>query len=149
MRPTLFQRAFTDDRPAFFLMALGAVVAVAWTLAQLVPTLAASRWNLLWCVALVPVAGVLGGVLGLFPGGLLMMPVLRWVERRNGAPFRVGDQVVILSRREPGRVARVYAVWAERRAVRVELDDRARDDVTDVFAYTEVCRPRPDDERPT
>jgi hypothetical protein len=143
MQPTLFQRLFTDNRPLYFLMTVGAIVSVVWTGSILLPTLSVSLWNLAWCIALFPVAVCLGAVLGAFPGGMLLGLLLQWVERRNGAPFREGDEVIILSKRYPGRVTRVYDVWAERHQVRVELDDRSRKDVTDVFSFTDVCRRQP------
>jgi hypothetical protein len=142
MQLTPFQRLFTDDRPLFFQMAVGATVSVVWTGSILLPTLSVSLWNLAWCIGLFLVAACLGAVIGAFPGGMFLGIVLQWVERRNGAPFREGDEVVILSKRYPGRVTRVYDVWAERHQVRVELDDRSRQEVTDVFSFTDVCRRR-------
>lgn len=59
---------------------------------------------------------------------------------RNGAPYRVGDYVRILARRQRGRVARVYDVWAERDQVRVELGQEASERVEDVFSHFGVCR---------
>jgi len=142
MQPTLFQRLFTDNRPLIFLMAVGAAISVVWTGWILLPTVAISRWNLLWCIVLFPVAACLGAVLGAFPGGMFLGIVLQWVERRNGAPFREGDEVVMLSKRCSGRVTRIYEVWAERHQVRVELGEKARKDVTDVFSFADVCRRR-------
>ncbi|MDX1945727.1 MAG: hypothetical protein SFU86_10050 [Pirellulaceae bacterium] len=143
MQPTLFQRLFTDNRPLWFLMAVGAAVSVVWVESILVPTVTVSRWSLFWSIVLFPVAACLGAVLGAFPGGMFLGIVLRWIEWRNGAPFHEGDEVVILSKRYPGRVTRIYEVWAERHEVRVELDERAREDVTDVFSFLDVCRRRP------
>jgi hypothetical protein len=146
MKPTLFQRLFTDNRPVIFLMAAGATVCVAWTAWVILQAVADSPRNLFECVVLLavslPVAGCLGALLGAFPGGIFLGIVLRWIERRNGAPFRKGDEVVILSKRHPGRVARVYDVWAARHEVRVELDETARKEVTDVFPFTDICRRR-------
>jgi hypothetical protein len=142
MKPTLFQRLFTDNRPLLFLMGVGATVSVVWTGWILLPTVAISRWNLLWCIVLFPVAACLGAVLGAFPGGMFLGIVLQWIERRNGAPFREGDEVVILSKRYPGRVTRVYDVWEERHQVRVGLDETSRKEVTDVFSFTDLCRRR-------
>ncbi len=138
MKPTLSQRLFTDNRPLIFLMAVGAGVSLVWTGSILLPTVVISRWNLLWCIVLFPIATCLGAVLGAFPGGMFLGIVLQWVERRNGAPFHEGDEVVILSKRYPGRVTRIHAVWNERHQVRVELDEKSRKEVTDVFSFTDV-----------
>jgi hypothetical protein len=147
MRPTWFQRLFTDDRPFCFLMAVGAAVVLVWVAAILAPTLTLSAWSIGRFLGLMLVAACLGAVLGAFPGSMLLAFVLPWVERTNGAPFREGDEVVILSKRFPGRVSRIYEVWAERHAVRVELGEIERQNVTDVFSFTDVCR-RPDPLRP-
>ncbi len=141
MQPTRSQLLFTDDRPIYFLIAAGATVACVWTGSILLPTLTVSACNLYTAVLLMNVSACLGAMLGVFPGGLLLGVLLRRIEARNGAPFHVGDEVVILSKRFPGRITRVYQVWSERHQVRVELGDADRENVTDVFAYTDVCRP--------
>jgi hypothetical protein len=143
MCPTRFQRLFTDHRPFAFCAVCGATVAVIWELQAMAPYLALlSFWDIAWLVVLLPFAACLGAALGVFPTyGILGGLVLDWVARRNGAPFREGDEVVILSKRFPGRVTRVYEVWNERRQVRVELGEQEREAVTDVFEYTDVCRP--------
>lgn len=125
--------------------AAGATVACVWAGSILLPTRDGSMWGTCKAVALLPVAACLGAMLGVFPGGLLLVPLFRWIESRNGAPFHAGDEVVILSKRFPGRVTRVYDVWSERHQVRVDLSDGDRENVTDVFCYTDVCR-RPTDD---
>lgn len=140
MKPTLFQRLFTDNRPVLFLMGIGAAALVVWTGSILFPTLTVSLWSVGQFVILVAMAACLGVMLAAFPGGMLLGFVLRWVECKNGAPFHKGDEVIILSKRFPGRVARVYEVWADRHEVRLELGEDERQKVTDVFSYTDVCR---------
>jgi hypothetical protein len=39
-------------------------------------------------------------------------------------------------------VARIYELWKERGQVRVELGEAERNDVTDVYSETQVCRQR-------
>jgi hypothetical protein len=140
--PTPFQRLFTDDRPIFFLMAVGAVAMVIWTIPVLAPTLTISVWSIGKFVVLTLVAECLGAMLGFFPGGLFLGVFLRWIEYRNGAPFHEGDEVVILSKRFPGRITRIYQIWPERHEVRVELGAAECRKVTDVFSYTDVYRCR-------
>ena len=140
MHPTRFQRLFTDNRPIFFLMALGALALSARVCWILVPTLTPSPWSIGEFVIMLVVAACLGALIGAFPCGYILGPILKWIEHRNGAPFHEGDEVVILSKRFPGRVTRIYAVWAERHEVRVELGEVEREKVTDVFSYTDVCR---------
>lgn len=142
MKPTYFQRLFVDNRPLYLLMATGAAVSVAWFAMQLWPLFEKSPWNLLWCVMLLPVAAALGAMLGALSGCFILPPILDFIERRNGKPFHVGDEVVILSKRHRGRVVRIYEVWPERHLVRVELDEPSRKSVTDAFGFTDICRQR-------
>lgn len=140
MQPTAFQRLFTDDKPLYFIMASGAVAMLAFAGSVLVSTVTASIWSIIQFIVLMSVAACLGAMLGTFPGEILLGIFLRWIEHRNGAPFHEGDEVIILSKRFPGRITRVYEVWAERHQVRVELDEAARRQVTDVYSYLDVCR---------
>src|SRR5688572_30842102 len=118
-RPTLLQRCFADYRPLYGLMILGAVGMAVFAAAILLPFVRFSaRGGLTWFVVMVAVAALLGAVLAFFPGNFLLMAFYAWVERRNGAPFVIGDEVVVLSKRAPGRVACVYEVWAERHELR-------------------------------
>ena len=120
MQPTPIQRLFTDNRPLYFLMAVGAVAMLSWAASILGPTLSLSIWHITQFIFLMLVAGALGAVLGACPGGMVVLSLLyRWVEHRNGAPFQSGDTVIILSRRFPGRVTRIYEVWPERHDERV------------------------------
>ena len=52
----------------------------------------------------------------------------------------MGDRVQILAGPHRDRVFRVYEVWDERCQVRVDLDEEAKKEFTDVFSYTQVCR---------
>lgn len=113
MRPTLFQRLFTDNRPLLALIAVGALSMLLWTTLILFPTLNYSLASISGFFILAAIGTCLGAALGVFPGAMLLGLLLCWIERRNGAPFREGDEVVILSRRDPGRVTRIYAIWAE------------------------------------
>lgn len=139
-RPTFFQRLFTDNRPLYFVMTCGVLIMLGWAGSILIPVLTLSIWGIVKFIGLMLIAAALGFMLGVFPGGMLIGILLLWIEHRNGAPFAPGDEVIILSKRFPGRVTRIHAVWAERRQVRVELGDDERENVTDVFFYTDICR---------
>ena len=85
----------------------------------------------------------LGAGVGFFGAPLLALPfkpMLRKLESENGAPFRVGEEVVLLPRRLRGRVGKIYEVWPDRHQVRVFIGEADQDALTDVFTYTEVCR---------
>jgi hypothetical protein len=142
MTPTFFQRLFTDNKPFYFLIAVGAAAMLLWTGWILRPMLFLSVWNVVEFGFVVIVAACLGAVLGAFPGALLLLPLLHWIEFRNGAPFHEGDEVLILSKHYRGRITRIYTVWGERHQVRVELGVQERKSVTDVFSYTDIYRRR-------
>ncbi len=90
-----------------------------------------------WAVLAVLAAFSLGCVLG----ALFLSPLVCAVAARiNGSPFREGDLVHILVGPYRDRVGRVYELWPSRNQARVEIDEKAKKDVTDVFAYNEICR---------
>lgn len=66
--------------------------------------------------------------------------IWRLRRRFNGAPFRSGDLVRILSGRHRGVVTTVYEEWPERDQVRVDLGEQAKRDVQDVFSCVELIR---------
>lgn len=74
------------------------------------------------------------------PGPLILGPIFHLGAKLNGAPYQVGDPVRILVGPHRNRLTRIYEVWKERRQVRVELDQQARESVKDVFEFTQVCR---------
>jgi hypothetical protein len=67
-------------------------------------------------------------------------PFYRMAIRRHGAPFHPGDSVRILRRPHRNEICRIYAVWEERDEVRVELGEKEKKEVTDVFSFLQVRR---------
>jgi hypothetical protein len=53
---------------------------------------------------------ILSLVVMLLVGGFILQPVLGWAVRRNGAPFAVGDRVMILRAQHYGHVAVVESM---------------------------------------
>lgn len=140
MQPTRLQRLIADhwlQRAYFTLCSAGAIV---YTANILLPITTLSFAGIAWWVLLIPVAGALGFMLAIFPGVLVLGPFMHWASHRNGAPFQIGDQVMLLKRRYCGKVVTVYDVWESRGELRVTLGDAEREAVTDVFGYTQVCR---------
>jgi len=81
--------------------------------------------------------------LGALLASLFLGPFLYpLVQRCAGAPFSVGDQVLILQGRRKGKIAEVYEVWSERRQVRLRLSDDERETVSDVFSDHQILRKR-------
>jgi hypothetical protein len=79
----------------------------------------------------------LGALLGILILGRLVYPVVYWLA---GAPFAVGDKVMILRGPRIRKIAEVYEVWDSRGQVRLRLSDEEHDAVADVFLGYEVFR---------
>ena len=74
-------------------------------------------------------------------GALLFMFVIgRIIAWLNGAPFGIGERVVILAGPNRGRIVVVYAVWEERGQVRVGLGKADAENFDDVFPMFHVRR---------
>lgn len=103
----------------------------------LIPDTGTILWTIL---AAVPMAGM-GWIFGMaFIWGILG----RLAARVQGWPFRVGDEVCILSGKHIHTVARVYEIWEERGQVRLDLGEEAKNAVDDVFCAVAVCRTKSD-----
>lgn len=111
-------------------MSLGAgtaVVIVAIIVGEL------SLWTLLAMLLALP--------LGCYLGALFIGPVLTSLNSElNGAPFQEGELVRLLVAPYRDRVTRIYEIWQERYQVRVDLGEKAKENVTDVFGEHEICR---------
>jgi hypothetical protein len=93
---------------------------------------------LLAMLAYVP-AGFMGLVFGVFPTWMVVGSV---VSRIQGAPFRKGDTVCVLSGKHKGKVTTVYEVWECRGQVRVDLGEELKKAVEDVFCNVAVFKMR-------
>jgi hypothetical protein len=142
MKPSLIQYISARDWPLKVYFSLWATfgVVVALTLCQ--PTLTLfSDWKyfLLFAVSVL-LAPALFFFLSLLFAVIFVVPFYRIADRINGAPFRIGDHVRILSGPHQGRLVKIYELWESRQQIRVDLDPNARKEVTDIFSYIEVCR---------
>lgn len=142
MSPTRYQYFVAENGPArvwgLTCSLAGLVVAIA---------LCQPRWasladpsTLAWLAGAAALGCAIGGYGGLLVGWPILGPLYYDQCLRNGAPYRTGDRVQILSRPHRGRVVTIYEIWDERNQVRVDLGPEAKKRVTDVFAYVEVCR---------
>jgi hypothetical protein len=136
MRPTLLQRFFAYAGPFWLAASIGAAVVAWWVF----PFTQTSLTGFVFSVLLIAVGAALGFFLAVFPGCFLLGPLMLWAAQRNGAPFSIGDDVLILRGKHRGQVLRVYEVWRERGQVRVELGETDRVGFTDAFWNLEVCR---------
>lgn len=74
-------------------------------------------------------------------GAILLGPFFYVVASKiNGSPFREGDLVHVLCGPYRDRVGLVYELWPSRKQLRVQVGDQAKEGVTDVFSYHEICR---------
>ena len=91
-----------------------------------------------WIVLAAILAGLIGLILGvIFIWGILLSRFAAWIQ---GWPFKVGDEVVILTGKHRNTVTTVYEIWEQRGQVRVELGEDLKKSVKDVFCGVEVCR---------
>ncbi|WP_020476038.1 hypothetical protein [Zavarzinella formosa] len=118
---------------------LSVPLAVCWRTSPLIwlfddwlnPMMFAGVMVLSWAV------GWYGAVIAGWP---ILAPLYHSQGLANGAPYQIGDYVLILTRKHGGRVARVYAIWKERDQVRVDLGEDAKEKCEDVFSYYEILR---------
>ncbi|MGI5868874.1 MAG: hypothetical protein ACOX9C_05470 [Kiritimatiellia bacterium] len=140
MKPAAYH--YIVARTAHISMAMGVAIAIALTLfvlnaeGALVPDLGVWLWVL--------VAMILAGLIGLIFGVIVIWQMLLSLPaaRIQGWPFRVGDEVVILTGPHKDATTTIYEIWEERGQVRVDLGEELKEEVKDVFCAVEVCRKR-------
>jgi hypothetical protein len=93
--------------------------------------------SLLTVILAVAAAYGLGALLGVIILGRLFSLL---VCKLAGAPFSVGDKVIILRGRRKGKVAEIYETWDSRGQVRLRLSDDESEGVADVFCYYEILK---------
>jgi len=104
-------------------MSIGAVVAAIWI----------ERWFdgfSFWCAVAIFLSLPLACILGAILFGPLIFAI---GSKINGAPFREGDLVHILSGPHRNHVGRIYEMWPSRKQVRIQISAQAKKDVSDVF----------------
>lgn len=94
------------------------------------------QYVLLLIVAVV-IAPVLGFYLALPCEFLVLGPLYRVQERRNGGPFKPGDRVRILVGPHRGKVTTVRKSWQGGRLC-VDLGCQAETEFSDIFAPTQL-----------
>jgi hypothetical protein len=136
------QRFFAQNWPVRLWMGIVpfTMPAVVCWLVRPVPWLLAHWLNIPMFAGILILAWVLGWYVAILVGWFVLGPLYYGQALRNGAPFRVGESVRLLTGPHAGRVVRVYEIWAERNEIRVDLGEQARDRVEDVYAYVQVCR---------
>lgn len=144
MKPPLHHRVLAHT--AGFSAIVGAVMAVGILLLLLYDegALIPEIWTIIWiALAIIPVAAA-GWIAGLFFLWQFLAPI---AARIQGWPFKIGENVRVLSGKYKGTVARIYDVWFERGQVRLELGEPARSSCADVFCAVVVCSEETDTEQ--
>jgi hypothetical protein len=99
------------------------------------------RPTVLLCLTLATVSAT---ILGYFLGMFTCWPLARVVcSRLNGAPFRIGDTVLILSGPRKGTMTRVYDTCVGQggwNLLKLELEPQDRTDYSDIFEEYSVLR---------
>ena len=129
-------------RTSTFSMVMGVAIAITLMLlilhdeGALVPDIGVWLWIL--------IAAIPAGIIGLILGVIVIWQILlsHPAARIQGWPFKVGDEVVILTGRHKNTTATIYEIWEERGQVRVDLGEELKKEVKDVFCAVEVCRKR-------
>jgi len=152
MKPTRAQYFFANGRPLqvfFGLLFVAGPLYFAYVVASILAGVyqpLSDIWNLFRVSFLVIAALLMGVLLALvvaaFLAGIfwpLLRPLYKSRALKNGAPFRVGDNVQILVGRHKGRVARVYDDWRDE-CVRVELGEKEKENFSDIFSDIQLLR---------
>lgn len=101
-------------------------------------------WDFVRFAWFVLLAVLLGFFLALFPGWLIIGPLFYGRELKNGGPFKVGDTVQILSGPYKSRISTIYSTW-QGNSVRVVLDPKNKDELTDIFSPAQLLREERDE----
>ncbi len=142
-KPTILQIFFAKVEPVLLCLILCGLTSV-WIFVKsfTYPELQCLFSSFLFGLSFVLVAllvGVTGFSLGIFLA-VLTEPLNAMLSKINGAPFQDDDIVRIITGPHKDKRGRVYAVWDERRQVRVWLGEKENKDVTDVFSYLNVYK---------
>ena len=90
-----------------------------------------------WIIlAAIPIAGI-GYIVGV---AFIWMLLGGIAARIQGWPFEKGDEVVILTGQNRGRVTKIYEVWEPRGQVRLELGGEAKESFADVYCAVAITR---------
>jgi len=138
---TLAQRAFASRRlfPVWITFATVLCVVYAVRVTGTYPASLTDWRGLLLLLGAVVLGGLLGPPVGVLTAWFVLGPIAHAQAVANGAPFSVGDRVVVISGPHRGKTLSIYEVW-DRGDVRLELGESARSDFSDRFSSTEVFR---------
>ena len=142
MKPTPAQYIFASKWPLRLWLVTVSAISIFAAVNFCQPTLESFHdWQfaILFAGSLI-VAPVCGCYVSLIFLWFIFGPVFFVRNRLNGAPFHVGDQVMILAGPNRNRVAQVYRVIEDQAKVFVDLGKQRGKDDREVFSFTQVCR---------
>lgn len=142
LEPTASQKFFASQWPDIVWFGgsaiLGSVTAL-WLAGSGTVLVPDSFAGVVWFTIVASLGFATGFCLAAFPGCFVYGPTIYDRSLKNGAPFRIGDKVRIIGGKNDGLVRTVYANW-QGDSVRVELDDAAAQDLSDVYHPTQLLR---------
>jgi len=96
------------------------------------------RWGLgVAIIASIAAAYAAGSLIGTIFFGIILHEPFRRIQ---GAPFKVGDQVIILKGPRKNKITEVYEVWYPRMQVRVRLTDDEAKGAADAYSDYEIMK---------
>jgi hypothetical protein len=141
MMMRIVRQLVADDWPArlLFSSALGAAIWFLVSATSLHPQ-NLREWRLvIGFVSLSCAVVVTALLIALILSWIVLSPLYRHQARLNGAPFKVGDSVRVLSGPSKGCNARIYSMW-QGDTFRVDLGESAKDHFADIFAAYQLER---------
>lgn len=141
MRPSRFQRLVASDVLIRVWLLTLPCLAVVFTLREIDPTLSGftTSSGAFWTVVSGLLAFVAGFFLAVIVGWPLFGPFLMWCSEANGAPFAVGDRVMILTGPFADRMSTIYSTW-QHDTLRVDLGEEAKARFEDIFGAYQLLR---------
>lgn len=83
---------------------------------------------------------LLGSVLGVITNHIICRTLFCLCIYANGAPYKIGDSLLILCGKHCNKTAKVYKIWSSRNQLLVDLGGDTRDNLENVFSFNEVCK---------
>lgn len=139
VQPTRLQRLFATNWPFRLTVLFGTVVMICYTGFLLLPNTRPSFASIAYFVFIAAVSGIVGSIITAAFGGLfLLAPLYQSRAASNGAPFQVGDEIIILSGTYRDRICTVSEVWNGRQQFRADLGISEQGDQQIILFFTEA-----------
>lgn len=141
MKPTKSQYFFAHNISFKVWQSVGTPVCVAIIIWATEPTFALlyEPWEILWHVLTILLSLPIGWFCSLIAGSVFLGTINEYRGLKNGGPFQVGDQVLILTGPHRDRICRVYSL-CQGGSVRVEIGEIKDEKIEDIFPPYQVFK---------